>query len=332
MKYCDKLFQEISFNLDGVTPCRTSYTFGAPRYSLDDFDIQKQNRKILHDLNEKINEYSCKNCIYLKDDNNFNSNELLSKKISSILLHHWTTCNCNCVYCDNQRVNIWNEKPKYDPYEFIKAAYEQEQIDRENLIVRILGGDLCVLPNFNDFMNLFEENGFGIIHFSTNNIIYQPRIEKVLKAGKGSLNVSIDCGTKETYKKIKRVDKFEDCINNLKKYASVSDNISIHYILLKGYNDNEREIRNFFKLMKETGVKCVGINIDHKDVSDYILAKTPIKNINKYKTLITLFCNLAHEYSFRLDNDNDVELNFLLKNYKISENIFTKVKNLFKKI
>jgi len=221
---------------------------------------------------------------------------------------------------------------KYNAYEIIKKAYDEDMIDTRNLTIRIQCEDIEISDkeNFEKLISLFEEKGFNIIHFSTINTTYQPTIERLLKEGKCTLNVSLDSGNSETYKKIKQVDKFNDCIENLKKYVEIAEKIktiTIHYMLIKGLNDNKEEINNFFKVMNEIGIKTVGVRIDHKDLDAYFQKNLSAKTINNYKKLITFFCDEANKYNMHLDNDSCIEQNFLLNK---KEGFFENIKNFFK--
>ncbi len=344
MKYCQFLIEELTFNLDQITPCCNCFSHNAPEYynfkneeNLEDINIFDTKKKLIQKINENIENFSCVNCIHLKDDNPphehyTDTNELFNKKYSSIYLRHWTTCNSNCIHCDNHRANIFGKAPKYNPYNVIKKAYENNLIDTNNLVIRFHGGDLGVLENFAQYIDLFEQYGFKTIHFSTNNIIYQPKIEQILKQGKGSLNISIDSGTSETYQKIKRVDKFNDCIENLKKYLSAGIHphaICIHYIIIQGFNDNKKEINTFLKLMKDLGISTVGVRIDHKDLDSYLLGNAPIKIIDKYKELVTYFYDEASKQNLILDNDLCLEQNFVLKKQK-KDNFGQKFKSFYR--
>lgn len=330
MKYCQSISDELTFDFNKIVPCCNCYSFKAPEYlsleskepneiSFEEMNIIDIKKNIIQNLDENIENFSCKNCIHLKDDDNVSFDDIVNKKYTAITLRHWTSCNSNCVHCDNHRSNEFGKPPIYNPLQFIKKAYENNLIDTENLVVRFQGGDLGVLENFDEYIDLFQKFGFKIIHFSTNNIIYQPKIAQILKEGKGSLNVSLDAGTKETYNKIKRVDKFNEVIENLKKYLETGihpDAISIHYIIIQNYNDNKNEIKNFLKLMKKIGISTIGIRIDHKDLDSYLLGKSPIEVINKYKKLVTYFYNEAKKLNFKLDNDECVEQNFAFTKFE----------------
>ncbi len=352
MKYCEFILHELSFNLNKINPCCCAYSEYAPTYieipppfaslerkqeiqtKIDNLDLKAQQKILIKYLNEESNNSYCKGCLHKKEDESLSDKDLIvPSKYNTIYIRHWTECNSNCCYCDNNRNNTYGKEALYDPYNIIKKTYENNLIDSENLTVKVQGGDIGVLNNFEELIRLFEDNGFYKIHFSTNNIIYQPAIERILLQGKGSLNVSLDCGTKKTYEKIKRVDKFDECIKNLKKYLTAGinpDYISIHYILVQGFNCNKKEIKAFFNLMHKIGISTVGVRIDHKDLNKYLLNKTSIEIINQYKSAINYFCDLAKKYNLKLDNDVCIEQNFVLtKKENKKTNFF---KKLFEKI
>lgn len=338
MKYCEHVAHSLCFNLYDVIPCCTCNNGNAPKY----YDIRLHKEDIFYNLNfentqkeifeklnsEELKNFSCANCIFLKEkEKGFNKED----KINSIFLKHWTECNCDCVYCDNTREKMYGEAAKYNPYHLIKKLYEENKIDAENLVVRVQGGDLSVLPDFEDYMNLFEKNGYKEIHFSTNNISYQTKIEQILKKNKGSLNVSLDCGSKEAYKKIKQVDCFNIVINNLKKYITAkgnSDHITIHYIIVKEYNDSKKEIAKFINLMQEIGIKNIGIRIDHKDLDIYLGENNSTTSVKHYQKLINFFYKKATDFDFKIDGDVCIEQNFVLKNFKEEKSFIQKLLRL----
>lgn len=338
MKYCEHLNHTLCFNLNEIVPCCVVNSNGAPEYYniyknteeyFNNIDIAKLQSEFIDLLNsEKLENYTCSKCIFLKD---VEEKEAENRSINNIFLRFWTECNCDCVYCDNTRDKIFGSAAQYSPYKLIKKLYEENKIDAKNFVVRVQGGDLSVLPDFEDYMALFNKFGFKEIHFSTNNVVYQKSIEEVLRQGKGSLNVSLDCSTRETYKKIKQVDYFDTVIKNLYKYISEvghADHITIHYIVVKGYNDNKKEINGFLKLMQKIGIKNIGIRIDHKDLDYYIRGQVPAENIIHYQNLIKLFYEKANELGFRIDGDVCIEQNFVLKETAKKKNFFQKLFNL----
>ena len=109
------------------------------------------------------------------------------------------------------------------------------------------------------------ENGVKRVEIATNGIKYLPVIEQICTKTFVDINISIDAGTRETYKKIKTVDKFNELIENLKKYAKLPLLLRLKYILVRGINDTKEEIENYINLMKEIGIKNSELMIDQCD-------------------------------------------------------------------
>ena len=109
------------------------------------------------------------------------------------------------------------------------------------------------------------ENGVKRVEIATNGIKYLPIIEQICTKTFVDINISIDAGTRETYKKIKTVDKFNELIENLKKYAKLPLLLRLKYILVRGINDTKEEIENYINLMKEIGIKNSELMIDQCD-------------------------------------------------------------------
>ena len=343
MKYCEHIAHTLSFDINNIMPCCTGNNNFAPRHFsifdndkeyLETLNLDNSQKTMFEELNSSnLEKYSCSNCIFLKDVDEYSDDN----KINSIYLRFWTLCNCSCVYCDNKRGDekrhSFGFPAQYSPFNFIKKVYEENKIDTNNLIVRVQGGDLAVLPEFEDYVSLFEKYGYKEMHFSTSNIVYQPKIEQVLKRNKGSLNVSIDCGSKETYLTIKQVDCFDKVVENLRKYlenTKEKNNISVHYIIVKNYNDNKKEISKFINLMKDIGIQVVGIRIDHKDLNNFLSDKKTDTNLQHYRNLISHFYKEAQKSDFSIDGDNYIEQNFVLN--KQNSNISSKLSHFMLKL
>ena len=158
----------------------------------------------------------------------------------------------------------------YDVLKFINELYDNELIDREKLYIDFQGGNISCLKNHQEIIQTFLDRGVGTIYIPTNNIVYMPVIEKLLKMKKGEVCTALDSGCKETYEKIKQVDKFDKSIENLKKYVAVSggSSIIVKYIIVNGYNDNLQEFTLFMEKMREIGIKIIVLDVDYRDIID----------------------------------------------------------------
>ncbi len=230
-----------------------------------------RKKKIINLLKKGRIPKNCQNCVHLTDykpTDNF--------KIDKITLNHYTQCNCACIYCTQgnrslEKIKEDENKPVlYDVLKFINELYDNDLIDKEKLYIDFQGGNISCLKNHEEIINTFLKRGVGTIYIPTNNIIYMPVIEKLLKLKKGEMCTALDSGTKETYFKIKQVDKFDKSVENIRRYieSAGNDSIIIKYILVEGFNDNIDEFGKFINLMIELNVKIIVLDIDYRDIID----------------------------------------------------------------
>lgn len=319
MYFCSELNNVLTFFPEGIRSCCIIGRIG-PVYLSDyndkieiDWELFKRRKKEAYDniLQNKLENSTCKDCFYLKEKT---EEDLFNEQFSLIYLNNWTQCNCGCFYCDRMgytKGEITKKKEDsryYNALPVIKGLYKNNLLDKDNLRVVFHGGDLSVLKEFEPLLKEFIKNGVNKIDFASNNIIFQPLIKDLLARNKASLNMSLDCGTRETYKKIKRVDKFNDVISNLKKYVTVSksDNpeINVKYIILENVNDNEEEIKKFIDLMVKIGIKRVSLHLEHKYATDIFKKDIPLPG--NYKKLITLFFSLCEMHKLYFDKPDEI--------------------------
>lgn len=213
----------------------------------------------------------CNQCVHIQD-----YEKSTDFRINKITLNHYTQCNCACIYCTQgnrtlEKIKEDENKPVlFDVLKFINELYDNDLIDKENLYIDFQGGNISCLKNYSDIIETFLNRGVGTIYIPTNNIIYMPVIENLLKMKKGEVCTALDSGTKETYLKLKQVDKFEKSVENIKRYitAAGNDSVIIKYIIVNGYNDNLDEFIKFTNIMKSLNVKIIVLDIDYRDIID----------------------------------------------------------------
>ena len=228
-------------------------------------------KQLIKNLKNGIIPEGCKGCVHIKP-----YKEVNDFRINKITLNHYTQCNCACIYCTQgnrtfEKIKEDENKPVlYDVFKFINELYDNNLIDNEKLYIDFQGGNISCLKNHQEIIQTFLDRGVGTIYIPTNNIVYMPVIENLLKMKKGEVCTALDSGCKETYEKIKQVDKFDKSIENLKKYIAASGNDSIiaKYIIVNGYNDNIDEFTKFMDKMIEVGIKIIVLDIDYRDIID----------------------------------------------------------------
>ena len=192
-------------------------------------------------------------------------------KINKIELDHWRNCNCGCIYCSNRghdQVKFLTSKVEksqfYDVLPILKKMKKKNLFD-DDIVISTTGGEPASLEEYPQILELFLDRKFKEISILSSGIKYLPIIEKALSQPNCYLTVSLDCGTKETYKRIKMTDAFDKCVNNLKNYAKHSyakNSVILKYIVLPNINDNKEEIDKFFDVVKEIGSDSVSFSLE----------------------------------------------------------------------
>jgi sulfatase maturation enzyme AslB (radical SAM superfamily) len=101
---------------------------------------------------------------------------------------------------------------------------------------------------------MFIEHGIHQ-HVNTNAVLFSEEIENGLKRKAMVVQVSVDAGTRETYKKIKGRDAFETVWNNISKYSRAGDVIG-KYIIYDN-NASAEDVRGFIDLCRINSVASV---------------------------------------------------------------------------
>lgn len=162
-------------------------------------------------------------------------------------------CQCNCCYCsvDRHWENTKEIKSVYDKlFEMLELA-DSKALISSDAQWQISSGEITIHPYKQKMYKLVENRKAT---FYTNGFIFDEELAKILETNpKAKINISIDAGTSETWKKIKGFDNFKDVCDNLVAYnktSSYSGQIELKYIVLPGINDSERDFKEFIKLMK----------------------------------------------------------------------------------
>ncbi len=215
-------------------------------------------------ITDKLREYQksgktipeCEGCIYL-ENKNWNNEHY----ISTININNWIKCNAFCIYCDRK---FYRNKKEYKLYPLIKSLIENNYL-RMPADITIAGGEPTLTSDFDKILKIFIKNKIKPVRVLTNAIKYNKNIEKGLKEGLVNILVSVDSGTRETYKKIKQTDKHDKVWENIKKYTKIQKDNSLvqtKYIIIPNYNDNKKEIYEFINRNKESNVKSCCIDVE----------------------------------------------------------------------
>lgn len=161
----------------------------------------------------------------------------LDRRIKVVALSLSYPCQLACSYCELET----NAKHIKESREVIEQA---EKIDISELMeclkdsgklklsepIQLSGGEITVAPKKKELLNAVSDYPLQVF---TNAIIYDGEIASIVASNdKSYLNVSIDAGTAETYKKVKGKDEFENVVSTLMKYHERGARILLKYIIL----------------------------------------------------------------------------------------------------
>ena len=271
--YCQRLNETIVFDALKLFYCcatRTGPSIDALSNINNINNILKVRNKLIKKLAWGNLPEECKGCFDLKESN-FTQIFKKINKTRILIIKHFKQCDCQCMYCSEKYLSHRKLvlKPKksdyYDLYPIIKEFYKKNLLDEKNLEVVFQGGNISVLEEFEDLVNIFVEHNVKRIEIAMNGIKYIPILEKICDKTTVDLDISIDCGCRETFKRMKTVDGFDSLIENLKKYSKMPIVLRLKYILIKGVNDNIEELSKYIDIMHEIGIKISELYIDQCD-------------------------------------------------------------------
>jgi poly(ribitol-phosphate) beta-N-acetylglucosaminyltransferase len=213
--------------------------------------IVEHKKKLYDDINAG-KETPCTGCPWLVRDH---WKPIEETKIRHISVEVHSVCNMRCEYCSD--IYYGGKQPSYAIEKVVKDFLSKGVISKDVSIVWG-GGEPTLLKNFD---NIFHEITSSLKprtnYIFTNVTVYKEVIAELLRKNAGTIVVSIDAGTPQTFKKVRGLDAFEKVFRNLQRYASIEgQNINIKYILMEE-NSSEEELLGFVEnVQKHNLEKC----------------------------------------------------------------------------
>lgn len=263
----------------------------------------------------------CISCPYLKEDKWDNSNY-----IDNVYISHWTHCNSKCIYCfATQHPEEFQTEERYKVLPLLKDMYEKN-ILKAGGIISFGGGEPTLLDEFEDIMTFLLDNYFYGIRVHSSGIKYSPALARAIEEIRGYVVVSVDSGSKETYKKIKQTDLYDTVVDNIRKYALNTTFlgrflVGAKYIIIPGINDNIEEIEKWLLANRNAGLYTTVLDIEENwylqnknNIPKHVIDL--IKYVQKRsKQLNTNF--EIYERAKNLIDDEKKSKKFSIKNYFI---------------
>ncbi|GHV57097.1 hypothetical protein FACS1894216_21460 [Synergistales bacterium] len=175
-------------------------------------------------------------------------------------------CNFNCNYCKvgAKYISRFDDSQNIDYIKLVDAL-ECQGLLSDNYVVDVAFGEVTINPKREELYKCLEKSENYIF---TNASVYDEKLTDLLKKGNTGLNVSLDSGTRETFRVIKGVDLFGRVCKNLMRYSQEKPGcLVLKYILLPGFNDNVNDIDGFLKLCEDAKAGMIQIWTDIFDAS-----------------------------------------------------------------
>lgn len=266
-KFCHQLKNNIFFANNEIIHCCAGSELIAPKFREDYFGelfdgnllIKEKEDAQLRAKNGELPFPSCEKCFSL-EENDWDDD----CSIKDISISHWTACNCNCFYCYTAKDKAYfNSRKSYD---LLPVLEKIKSVISPDCKVRFIGGDVAMLEEFDDLIDFFLNIGVKDFYIPTSGIKYLPKIEELLSKGVARVIISLDCGDKATYKKIKQVDCFDKVVQNMQKYVDFANSggsvFEAKYIIIPNVNNTFEQINKWLDLCISMGVKNVGVDFE----------------------------------------------------------------------
>ncbi len=159
-------------------------------------------------------------------------------------------CNLRCIYCMGEEgIKLLDHNSILTYEEIIKFVTALTPLGLKKL--RITGGEPLVRKGVENLIGgLSQLDGIEDIALTTNGILLESMIDKLMANGLKRVNISLDSLKPQTFKKVSRVGNVLDVLRGIN--AALKKGLTplkINVVLMSGVNDNE--IYDFLKLTLE---------------------------------------------------------------------------------
>ena len=207
--------------------------------------------------------YGCRQCAYLRKADWYFESRICYVNLSM----YPAPCQSKCIYCcEAENLNRRFSPEVQDAYEklfdFLEYADKRGMIDPE-ATWQVSSGEITLHPYKDRIMELVRDR-YAV--FYTNAFLFDEAIAQKLHGDPcSSINLSIDAGTPETWRKIKGFDNFETVLSNLHRYRRDSarpGQIILKYIILPDVNDRPEDLSAVVEIAKRLDVRHLTIARD----------------------------------------------------------------------
>lgn len=256
---CNWIETTLNIRPETLSPCCAIHLGAVPQFKMEEGKNNIVNYKcfvanLYQGLQEKESQY-CKRCDQTTNDVPylFSPDSLIFKRI--LINIHENFCNCKCIYCT---IKTSMTPPPSGHLEKLLLQLEESNSINQKTVFDWGGGESTIFKDFYKFAPILAEKGY-CQHVFSNGIAYSPVISDLLSKDKIKITISLDSHDRDSFLRMKRVDKFEKVIKNIQNYLKSSydkRSVIIKYIITDDNNDLD-SIKKFLYLCRDMGVQVV---------------------------------------------------------------------------
>lgn len=236
-----------------------------------------QRDRFIEELQDTTKENPCTGCREL-----CRSAWPVHRQIRVVALSPSYPCQLACEYCELP-TNAKHLAEHQEDAAFAKALDLKElfrcfrELGDLDLMapMDISGGEITLSPRKDEILELSKTVAEQVF---SNAILYDEKVAEAITRPGSFLNVSLDSGTRETYRVVKGLDAFDQVVSTLRKYALGGGTMQVKYILLPE-NHGETDLDGFLDIVQELrpqkvlisrNIKVAPQDIDPTDIESAI--------------------------------------------------------------
>lgn len=175
-------------------------------------------------------------------------------------------CQAECIFCNvPNNKNINNYKSALSSH-YPKTIAEiilylkKNNLLEDNCRFEFAPAEITITP-FKDI--LFDATKGYCLTILTNGFIFDQQIANSLRENDSEVRLSLDSGTRETFKIVKKRDLFDEVVKNLINYRK-HGRMELKYNILPGINDCDKNIDGMVNILKELNLEYVRLSFDYE--------------------------------------------------------------------
>jgi GTP 3',8-cyclase len=163
------------------------------------------------------------------------------RQITDLRVSVTDRCNFRCVYCrsaDPENHMARHELLEWDEFERLVRILVGMGIRK----VRVTGGEPLVRPGVEEFIARLKAIGVHDLSMTTNGYLLESRVDALVAAGLGRINISLDSLDRAKFERVTRTKTFDDVLAGIEAaHNSALRPVKVNAVLVRGLNDDEVE-------------------------------------------------------------------------------------------